>query len=97
MAKYIKTVPIEAEQFDGSQEMMNKYDIVVCSTMPDGRVLEPSLCYIKTLEGVLQIHVGDWIATGVKGEYLAIADEIFKRTYKPVKALPQMILDAIKS
>ena len=27
MTKYIKTVPIEAEQFDGSPEMANKYDI----------------------------------------------------------------------
>lgn len=95
--KYIKTVPIKAEQFDGSQELVNKYDIIVGSTMPDGRVLEPSSCYIKTLEGSLKIHVGDWIATGVKGEYWVIPDEIFKQTYKPVKALPQMILDAIKS
>ncbi|WP_035456951.1 hypothetical protein [Loigolactobacillus coryniformis] len=96
MAKYIKTVPIEAEQFDGSQELMDKYDIVVGSTMPDGRVLEPSLCYIKTLEGVLQIHVGDWIATGTQGEHWAIADEIFKQTYQKLPVIPEAIANAIE-
>ncbi|WP_436450620.1 hypothetical protein [Loigolactobacillus coryniformis] len=94
--KYIKTVPIEAEQFDGSQELVNKYDIVVGSTMPDGRVLEPSLCYIKTLEGSLKIHVGDWIATGVNGEHWPIADEIFKQTYHKLPVIPVEIANAIE-
>lgn len=96
MAKYIKTVAIEAEQFDGSQKLVNKYDIVGGSTMPDGRVLEPSLCYIQTLGGNLRIHVGDWITTGVKGEHWPIADDIFKQTYKELPVIPAEVANAIE-
>jgi len=95
--KYIKTVPIEAEQFDGSNEMIEKYH-VRCDTeymlSDDPLEYQTAPYQMETLEGWLNIDAGDWIATGVNGEHWPIADEIFKRTYKPVKALPQMILDS---
>lgn len=37
---------------------------------------------IVTLEGPMFIDIGDWIITGVKGEFYPCKDEIFKMTYE---------------
>lgn len=95
MVKYIKAGPIEAEQFDGSEAMIDKYGMMDVGTMNGSQHSDQII--IPTLTGGVYVIYGDWIATGVKGEHWVIADGIFKQTYKPVKALPQMILDAIKS
>ncbi|QBO35394.1 hypothetical protein EQG49_02395 [Periweissella cryptocerci] len=76
MTKYRKTALIEAEQFDGSGAMIEKYGIV--SIFPEGQA-------IPTLEGAMMLKVNDWIATGVNGEHWAIADDIFRRTYEVAK------------
>lgn len=82
LRKYKKTATIKAEQFDGSFEMMEKYPITyapfVTSIAPPGYSL-------RTLEGYFEIKVGDWIATGEKGEHWAIKDDIFKQTYELVE------------
>lgn len=82
---YRKTGTIKAEQFNGSEEMMKKYQLI------DGRDafrfnshIDPEKIYIVTLEGNFEINTSDWIATGVEGEYWAIADETFKKTYEEV-------------
>lgn len=90
MAKYIKTVAIEAEQFDGSQEVMNKYHIIWGYLDNEWEQL------INTLEGRLIIRTGDWIATGVMGEHWPIADEIFKQTYKELPVIPAEVANAIE-
>ena len=95
--KYYKRGVTTIEKFDGSPEMVKKYDIVKASTTVNGYVLEPSYAAIKTLEGRLQLHVGDWIATGVNGEHWPIADEIFKKTYTPLPAIPQAVGKLIKA
>lgn len=86
LKEYRKTATIKAERFDGSEEMMNKYQLI------DGRDafrfnshIDPEKVYIVTLEGNFKINTSDWIATGVEGEHWAIADEIFKKTYEEVK------------
>lgn len=76
LKEYRKTATIKAEQFDGSEEMIKKYGI--------GTIIDNYQHYIETLEGDFVIHIDDWIATGVEGEYWAIADEIFKKTYEEV-------------
>lgn len=95
--KYIKTETIDAIQFDGSEAMIEKYSIRLVTLYQIADEFEYVPFMIETLEAWVTIEVGDWIATGINGEHWVIADEIFKQTYKPVKALPQMILDAIKS
>lgn len=75
---YRKTVAVEAEQFDGSDEMIEKYNIT--PPMP----LDPDYT-INTLEGDMVLGVGDWIAMGVNGEHWAIRDDVFKNTYEEVK------------
>lgn len=93
MKTYRKTATIQAEQFDGSDEMIEKYAIGVMPAMminqfgdsdDSNNWSEPSFC-INTLEGKMRLRVGDWIATGVKGERWAIADNVFKQTYEEVE------------
>lgn len=87
MTKYIKTGATEFEQFDGSDEIIEKYDIrkdteYLISDDPLEYQIAPY--QIESLEGWLNLNVGDWIATGVEGEHWPVHDEIFKKTYKPV-------------
>lgn len=72
--EYRKKTTIKAEQFDGSKEMIEKYDIKDYGT---GLVIDE-------LEGEFAIKAGDWIATGIDGEHWAIADDIFRRTYEEI-------------
>lgn len=37
--------------------------------------------YIKTLEGDMEVKPGSYVVRGVKGEYWAVAEDIFKETY----------------
>jgi hypothetical protein len=40
--------------------------------------------WIETLEGGHIVTPGDWIITGVKGEYYPCKPDIFEMTYEPV-------------
>ena len=66
--KYRKTALIEAEQFDGS-----KYHIISSQT---------EYFLLRTKEGLMTLHDGDWIATGIDGEHWCIANDIFRKTYE---------------
>lgn len=39
--------------------------------------------HIHGLEGDHSVSEGDWIVKGVKGEFWAVKDEIFRETYRP--------------
>src|SRR5260221_224610 len=41
--------------------------------------------WIDTLEGGHIVCPGDWIITGVKGEFYPIKDDIFRETYEPAE------------
>ncbi|AIY32294.1 hypothetical protein AXJ17_gp45 [Lactobacillus phage LfeSau] len=78
LRKYRKIATIKAEQFDsddidGAYAMCRKYHIISSQK-------EPFL--LKTKEGLMALHDGDWIATGIDGEHWAIANDIFRRTYQ---------------
>ena len=79
---YRKTATIKAEQFDGSEEMVERYGVLDT---------EGAGLFLPTLEGNLEFHVGDWIATGVKGEHWAIADDVFKQTYAELPVIPDEV------
>ncbi|MDN7071536.1 DUF1642 domain-containing protein [Lactiplantibacillus plantarum] len=85
---YRKTDTIRAEQFDGSNEMIEKYNIT--PPMP----LDPDYT-INTLEGDMVLGVGDWVATGIKGEHWAIADDVFKKTYAELPVIPKDVAERI--
>lgn len=81
--EYRKIATIKAEQFDGSDKMIEKYGI---KTDKEFNIAIMDCHYLlPTLEGRLALYKGDWIATGVDGEYWAIKNDIFKKTYQEVK------------
>jgi len=43
---------------------------------------------IETLEGVMQVQIGDWIIKGIKGEFYPSKPDIFEQTYEPVEDAP---------
>lgn len=56
----------------------------------DGKYLTNySTCHrhhILTLEGKMNVQIGDWIITGVKGEHYPCKPDIFAATYEPAEA-----------
>ncbi|WP_416588910.1 DUF1642 domain-containing protein [Lactiplantibacillus plantarum] len=86
---YRKTATIKAEQFDGSDEMINKYHIEYdeAYTVP---------FRIEAIEGWIGVEGGDWIATGVHGEHWIIADVVFKQTYAELPVIPEEVSLSIK-
>lgn len=44
----------------------------------------PAFLVIRTLEGPMRAHVGDWIIKGIKGELYPCKPDIFEATYEPV-------------
>ena len=96
MTKYIKTGTTEFEQFDGSDELCEKYGIH--PDMGTANVVTGKTLYflMPTLEGELSFEIGDWIATGVNGEHWPVKDEIFQKTYKKVPVIPKVWGDTIE-
>ena len=40
---------------------------------------------IRTLEGLMEAHGGDWIIKGIKGEFYPCKPDIFEATYEAVE------------
>lgn len=86
---YRKTATIKAEQFDGSDDMINKYHI----EFDEAYVLP---FRIETMDGWIGMAVGDWIATGIDGEHWPIADDIFQKTHAELPVIPKAVADWIE-
>lgn len=90
--KYRKIAMIKAEQFDCSTEMIVKYNI---HANPEGHYFGGVPLYeyelpiyeyeLPTKEGNMEVHMGDYIATGFEGEHWVIKRSIFEKTYEPVQ------------
>lgn len=50
---------------------------------PPTRKVYSAAAYIDTLEGRMEVSIGDWVITGVKGEHYACKPDIFDLTYEP--------------
>lgn len=81
---YRKTGTIKAEQFDGSDNMINKYHIEL-----DKAYVLPFR--IETIQGWLGLPVGDWIETRANGRHRLIADAVFKKTYTELPVIPNYV------
>ena len=66
-----KKLNINAEKFDGSQEMIKKYDIGV------HQMDEQAWFDLFTVEGAMEIDKGDWIIS-YEDNYWYIPDIIFR-------------------
>ena len=77
--KYRKTVPIKAEQFDGSIKQITRYKVHIVGPTSWG---DASYFLLPKKEGNMKLNAGDYIATGVDGEHWAIDQDIFEQTYE---------------
>lgn len=48
----------------------------------DPTVKGNSLILIKTLEGIMTAHIGDYVIKGVSGEFYPVKKDIFEQTYE---------------
>ena len=88
MKKYRKKpVVIEAIQFKYDpdnlieilieiQEFMQS-ELKISYENPDAPVIK-----IETLEGVMDVSIGDWIIKGVNGEFYPCKEEVFLKSYE---------------
>lgn len=89
-----KPVIIEAFQYDGDLEGICGYYVPewAAKAYEDGDVFygsspemdPPDELYIKTLEGIHHVSVGDYIIQGVNGELYPCKPDIFLKTYEEV-------------
>jgi hypothetical protein len=82
-----KPMVIEAVQVDDTNECWNflsewtdgaNFDYVDVDDSEDG---EPYFM-LSTLEGPMMVHMGSYIMKGVEGEFWAIREDIFDKTYE---------------
>ncbi|WP_087051853.1 DUF1642 domain-containing protein [Levilactobacillus brevis] len=94
MIKIYQKQPIQAEQFDGRQRMVNKYHISVYNeNIDEYGGLGDWTPNEYTLNGTF-IDVGDWIIKD--GEDIhAIPDDMFKKTYAELPVIPKAVADWI--
>ena len=90
MIKVYLKQPFQAEQLDGSDEMIDKYELIDAGTMLE---THHSLELYLTESG--KVDVGDWIATGVTGEHWTITDDVFKKTYAELPVVPHYVAEYI--
>ena len=76
--EYRKKKPIKAEQFDGSDEMIEKYGFHMAKVPP---MVTDYDWYLSTERGEMVIKNGDWIISG-DGEPWLIPDSFFCRAYE---------------
>lgn len=94
--KFYKRGLVTAEQFDEGW-WQSKYH--ACKHVEEWEAVARPLSIdryhgqfvIVTLEGDLRLNDGDWIATGVNGEHLPIADDIFRKTYASLPVIPRAV------
>ena len=86
-----KPVVIEAFQYTGEECFRNEnvpkwilesFNTGVLHWNPVPQIF--SILYIETLEGKMQVSVGDYIIKGVRGELYACKPDIFIDTYEEV-------------
>ena len=87
-----KPVVIEAVQFTEAVRDAALFDV---QPLPDGvhrgastlhpptRKVWSASFFIETLEGRMEVSVGDWVITGIKGERYPCKPDIFAATYEP--------------
>lgn len=92
MAQFRKRpVVIEAMQFDGTHDcacQLDDWSQGKCQAgfaLIDGKTEFSHQLLIHTLEGLMVANPGDWIISGIKGEFYPVKPEIFAATYEPVE------------
>lgn len=88
MAKFRKTVAIEAFQWDGTRQGCRDLYSALNISRDDPRVHYRGdgfsmFLTIRTLEGDMRVSKNDWVICGAKGELYPCKPDIFAETYEP--------------
>ncbi|MEF9991344.1 MAG: hypothetical protein RR657_01585 [Peptostreptococcaceae bacterium] len=87
MAKYRKKpVVIDAVKFDGTDESV-EWLLPQLKSGEIGR--STGKLHIKTLEGIMQANVGDYVIKGINDEFYPCKPDIFEKTYEEVKPVSE--------
>lgn len=81
--KYLTTMSIKAEQFDGSDEMIKRYRIVDKSKLVPVYYRDVKWL-LPTRRGLLDLWKYDWIITYKNGDHSIMDEYVFERTYERV-------------
>ena len=76
-----KPVVVEAMQVNS----ITSFDEVVYFFGENSHTLElggDGMMYIRTLEGLMRVNLGDYIIKGVQGEFYPCKPDIFEQTYE---------------
>jgi hypothetical protein len=94
-----KPIEVEAMLFDGStadtmavyqwieRNTQGSFDVNSDDPVPASGVsidAATGFMVIATLEGVMQVKIGDWVIKGVAGEFYPCKSDIFDATYESV-------------
>ena len=77
-----RPVTIEAMQLLDAKSVLDIEEWM--NTADTGYSTSPPTLWIKTLEGIMEASVGDWIIKGIEGEFYPCKNEIFIKTYQEV-------------
>jgi len=77
----------EVKRFTNSVRENISYKATPYATILTGTAkgVEIAEMTIKTPEGIVTAHEGDWIIRGVEGEVYPCKDDGFRKTYEPVE------------
>ncbi|MEE6667662.1 hypothetical protein PS423_09735 [Pediococcus acidilactici] len=86
---YRKTATIKAEQFDGSQKMIEEYhintDVQYSNFNSIGLMETVNIPFeLSMSDKNYELNVGDWIVMDTVNGFDVIADDIFRKTYEEV-------------
>ena len=91
MSRYRKRpVEIDAFQWTGGPDQTED-PLWIVDAIAQGKVRFNDICSdkvsmtIRTLEGDMTAHPGDWVIRGIKGELYPCRDDIFQATYEAVE------------
>lgn len=81
-SKYVKKpVVIDALKFT-KENKDQVFNLITCHRMPGWDQNGDPMIIIKTLEGDMNLKIGEWLIKGVNGEFYPCKDDIFQKTYE---------------
>ena len=89
--KYFNATVVNAEQFDGSDAMVDKYELIDAGTMLGTHHSSELYLY-----GSGKVDVGDWITTDVFGRHELISDNKFRRQHIKLPVIRKEVADWIE-
>lgn len=93
MIKVFKKQPLEAEKFDGSRNMIDRYGIIDAGTMSMINIHSDQL-YLPFNSSIVQN--GDWIVSNMGEDPILIKDKEFDKSYRQLPEIPKGVAEYIE-